>query len=60
MSMSRKEAAIKKLREDFTITGDGVAHRDMEKAFSENSSFLNSAKKLIEIHSELKEHKAQG
>lgn len=49
MTDKKRKAALKALREGFSISGDGVARRDMEKAF-QSPSFRKSAKDLIEAN----------
>lgn len=51
MEDKRKKIALRVLRENYTIVGDGVAHRNMDKAFESNSTLINSVRRLIKARS---------
>ena len=52
----RKANALKVLRKNYTIVGDGVAHRKMDEAFEDNSSLLRSVKDLISARTKKKDY----
>ncbi|KZY65609.1 MULTISPECIES: hypothetical protein [unclassified Oleiphilus] len=55
MEDKRKANALKVLRKNYTIVGDGVAHRKMDEAFEDNSSLLRSVRDLISARNKKKD-----